>query len=209
MTDAGEGSSAKLERSNSMSQREEEGYVPPAAKTIEELMSTEGKEGEDEALQRYKASLLGAAAAGAGSSDDPRRVVITKLELLINGGDAISIDMTKEENLNGNLSLKIKEGCEYKTQISFRVQNELISGLKYRNKVSRGPLTVLSTNEMLGSFGPDPKKENVAMFPRREWEEAPSGMMARATYGCKTEFIDDDGKTHLAFSYKLVIAKDW
>ena len=33
--------------------------------------------------------------------------------------------------------------------------------------------------------------------------------MARGTYSCKTSFVDDDGATHLAFNYKLVIAKDW
>uniref|UniRef100_A0A7S2BBE4 Rho GDP-dissociation inhibitor n=1 Tax=Haptolina brevifila TaxID=156173 RepID=A0A7S2BBE4_9EUKA len=203
MADLGDASSANQE-----SEREE-GYVAPPPKSLEELMSSEGKEGEDEALQRYKASLLGAAAAGGGMSDDPRRVVVTKLEIVINGRDSISVDMTQQDNLSGNLSIKLKEGCEYKTQISFRVQNELIAGLKYKNKVSRGPLNVLTTDEMLGSFAPDPEKENVAVFPRREWEDAPSGMMARATYNCKTEFIDDDGKTHLAFSYKLVISKDW
>ena len=256
-------------------------YVAPAKKTVEELMSTEGKEGEDEAMQRYKASLLGAAAVGGGKTDDPRRVVITKLELIINGKDApLSYDMVKEENLNGGLSVQLKEGCEYKTQLTFRVQNELITGLKYKNNVAGNSsgITVLKVNEMLGSYGPDPEKTNTIVFPRREWEEgarrsntgrchacarslpgygartaaleptahadctptarvhctrrlladctrplladcvlstacvcasAPSGMMARGTYKCSTSFVDDDGATHLAFTYKLVIAKDW
>ena len=128
---------------------ERDGYKAPVKKTVAELLSSEGKEGEDEALQRYKASLLGAAAAGGGTSDDPRRVVITQLDILINGLDPISIDMTKPENIDGSLSVQLKEGCEYKTQLTFRIQNELISGLKYKNTVSRGPLAVLKVNEML------------------------------------------------------------
>jgi hypothetical protein len=137
-------------------------------------MSSEGKEGEDEAMQRYKASLLGAAAAGGGVSDDPRRVVITKLELIINGRNApLSYDMTKPENLNGGLSVQLKEGCEYKTQLHFRVQNELVTGLQYKNNVAGGTsgISLLKVKEMLGSYGLDPKKENAIVFPRREWEE--------------------------------------
>jgi hypothetical protein len=43
-------------------------------KTVEELLGA--KEGEDEALQRYKQQLLGVAAAGGGKTDDPRRVLM-------------------------------------------------------------------------------------------------------------------------------------
>ena len=67
----------------------------------------------------------------------------------------------------------------------------------------------LKVDEMLGSYAPDPSKVNSVIFPRREWEEAPSGMMARGTYTAKTTFVDDDKKEHLAFEYKLKIAKDW
>ena len=92
-------------------------YKPPEKKTVEELLGA--KEGEAEALQRYKQQLLGVAAAGGGKTDDPRRVVITKLELLINGREPLSFDMTQESNLNGKLTVQIKEGCEYKTQLTF------------------------------------------------------------------------------------------
>ena len=111
--------------------------------------------------------------------------------------------------LKTGIQVSLKEGCEYKTQISFRVQNDIISGLKYENKVSRGPLPSVKFCEMLGSYAPDPSKVNTVVFPRREWEEAPSGMMLRGTYSAKTSFVDDDGATHLAFEYKLAIKKDW
>ena len=155
-----------------MEEEENDSYKISEKKTVAELLSSEGKEGEDEALQRYKASLLGAAAAGGGKTDDPRRVVITKLELVINGRDEpLAFDMTSEANLGGQLTVKLKEGCEYKTQLTFRVQNELITGLKYKNVVTRSGIPVLKTNEMLGSYGPDPQKTNTVIFPRREWED--------------------------------------
>lgn len=59
----------------------EDDYKPPEAKSVNELLAT--KEGEDEAMARYKASLLGAAAAGQGKSEDPRRVVITQLAVVV------------------------------------------------------------------------------------------------------------------------------
>ena len=37
----------------------------------------------------------------------------------------------------------IKEGCSYKLQIGFRVQNELVAGLKYKHAVQRMGITVL------------------------------------------------------------------
>ena len=162
-------------------------YKPPEKKTVEELLGA--KEGEDEALQRYKQQLLGVAAAGGGKTDDPRRVVITKLELLINGRpEPLSFDMSKESNLNGKLTVQIKEGCEYKTQLTFRVQNELISGLKYKNTVAGASsgIVLLRVNEMLGSYGPDPQKTNVVVFPRREWDEGKRATLAAARTPCRS-----------------------
>lgn len=155
-------------------------YHAPDAKSIGELLSTEGKEGEDEALQRYKASLLGSAAvSGAAGTKDPRRVVIRELAVIINGDRApLTIDMTDRSVAAGGLTFTLKEGCEYRMQLSFVVQNEIVSGLKYKNVVSRGPLPVLKVDEMLGSYAPDPSKVITVVFPRREWEEAPSGMSA-------------------------------
>jgi Rho GDP-dissociation inhibitor len=162
-------------------------YKPPEKKTVEELLGA--KEGEDEALQRYKQQLLGVAATGGGKTDDPRRVVITKLELLINGRpEPLSFDMSKESNLNGKLTVQIKEGCEYKTQLTFRVQNELISGLKYKNTVAGASsgIVLLRVNEMLGSYGPDPQKTNVFVFPRREWEEGTRPTLEAARTPCRS-----------------------
>ena len=45
-------------------------YTAPDKKSVGELLSSEGKEGEDEAMQRYKAQLLGAAASGGGVAAD-------------------------------------------------------------------------------------------------------------------------------------------
>lgn len=169
-----------------------DGYVAPKAVALDDILAS--KDDEDEAMQRYKASLLGAAVAagGAGGTDDPRKVVVTELSVLINGRDPLVFDLTDEANLKGGLVAVLKEGCEYKTAIKFRVQNEIVAGLRYKNVVSRGPMAVDRTDEMLGSYGPDPAKIISIVFPKHEWNKAPSGMTARATYSAKTRFQCDD-----------------
>jgi len=70
-------------------------------------------------------------------------------------------------------------------------------------------VAVDKTEEMLGSYGPSLEEVNTVVFPRRAWEEAPKGMMARAKYTVKTSFVDDDKQEHLSFGYSFEIKKDW
>jgi Rho GDP-dissociation inhibitor len=177
-------------------------YRAPRKKSVADIL--EAKEGEDEALQRYKASLLGAAAASAGGGD-LQRVVFSELRIIINGREPLTFDLSSPEPIH----IVLKEGCEYRTSISFVVQNDIVSGLKYQNVVTRNMLAKRKEEEMLGSFPPDPTKTVTVEIPRREWEQAPSGMTARATYSAKTTFVDDDGVEHFKLDYKLTIAKDW
>jgi Rho GDP-dissociation inhibitor len=179
-------------------------YVAPEAKSVNELM--EAKDGEDEALQRYKAQLL--AGAASAKTDDPRRVVIVEMSVLFPDRDPIVIDMTDEAAVAKGVTFVFKEGASYKMQHKFRVQNEIVSGLKYRNVVKRGPVQVMKTEEMLGSYGPN-AEPNTIQVPRREWDEVPSGMMARGTYSATVTFSDDDKAEHLTFTYRFEIKKGW
>ena len=70
MTDAAPTAAPPLSprRSSSFGGSQKDLYVAPEKKTVGEIM--EQKEGEDEAMARYKAQLLGGAAAGAAVSED-------------------------------------------------------------------------------------------------------------------------------------------
>jgi Rho GDP-dissociation inhibitor len=46
------------------------------------------------------------------------------------------------------------EGCKYKIEVTFRVQHDIVSGLKYTNAVYRKGVRVDKQTTMLGSFGP-------------------------------------------------------
>lgn len=68
--------------------------------------------------------------------------------------------------------------------------------------------TVGTEKEMLGSFGPQ-KEPHTVVFPRKGYEEAPSGMLAKGSYKAKSRYVDDDKQCHLEYEYTFKIAKDW
>ena len=240
MTDAAPTAAPPLSprRSSSFGGSQKDLYVAPEKKTVGEIM--EQKEGEDEAMARYKAQLLGGAAAGAAVSEDgdKRRVVPVELRVLLEGRPDIVFDLetaSVSTAAMAPMTFVLKEAANYRVQVSFRVQNEICSGLRYRQAVKRGVLTVDKTDEMLGScaaqfrrnssaqfrrallsptqrprrYGPDADKIHTVTFPKREWETAPSGMLARGTYAAAVTFVDDDKEQHAAFAYEFSIKKGW
>merc|ERR1711976_86411 len=86
----------------------------------------------------------------------------------------------------------LKQGCQYKFKIVFKVQHEIVSGLKYVNVVSRKGVKVAKDNVMIGSFGPQAEPHSM-IYPRQGFEEAPTGMLARGDYKALCRFVDDDG----------------
>ena len=156
MTDAAPTAAPPLSprRSSSFGGSQKDLYVAPEKKTVGEIM--EQKEGEDEAMARYKAQLLGGAAAGAAVSEDgdKRRVVPVELRVLLEGRPDIVFDLetaSVSTAAMAPMTFVLKEAANYRVQVSFRVQNEICSGLRYRQAVKRGVLTVDKTDEMLAS----------------------------------------------------------
>jgi len=66
----------------------------------------------------------------------------------------------------------------------------------------------MTQTEMLGSYGPQAAPHEV-IFPRLadQWEQAPSGMLARGSYHAISRFVDDDKDRHLEFEYSFDIVK--
>jgi len=182
-----------------------------AIKKVDDLMK---KDQDDESLKKWKESLLGNALnQDVSPKDDPRRVVIQSLTIIAEGrpdGDIVyKFDGTKEqlEKLKDQPFI-LKEGCSYKTRIAFKVQHELVTGLKYVNTVYRKGIRVDKEETMIGSYGPQ-KEPHTVDIPRKGFEEAPKGMMYRGTYKANVKFIDDDGQCHLQYDYAFAIKKDW
>lgn len=84
----------------------DENYKPPPEKTIEELLEADK---EDESLRKYKETLLGEVAKEAVvvEPDNPRKVIVKKLALVVPGKDDLELD------LSGDLSQLKKQVSTY------------------------------------------------------------------------------------------------
>ncbi|KAJ9067306.1 rho GDP dissociation inhibitor [Entomophthora muscae] len=181
---------------------ETEGYRVGEKKTVEELQQLDA---HDESLQKWKESLgLGKV---AGPADDPRKVVVMQLALEVDGRPDVVLDLTSPESIKAfeDKSVVIKEDIEYRLKIKFKVQHEVISGLKYIQVIKRMGVKVDKQEEMLGSYGPS-EEPYEKTFPS---EQSPSGMLYRGIYQVKSRFIDDDLNVHLEWPWQFEIKKNW
>ncbi|KAI8927722.1 immunoglobulin E-set [Entophlyctis helioformis] len=180
------------------------GYKVGEKKTLQELATLDA---QDESLRKWKESLGIKATGASGAANDPRNVVVTSLALEVAGRPDVAIDLSTPEAIKALETnvVTIKEGVEYRLKVSFRINHDVVSGLKYLHVVKRGPLKVDKMEEMVGSYGPAPT-EYTKKFPL---EEAPSGMMARGSYTVKSRFIDDDQQCHLEWTWTFAIKKEW
>ncbi|KAG0134323.1 immunoglobulin E-set [Tuber indicum] len=187
-----------------------EGYKVGEKKSVDEYAKLDA---EDESLARWKQSLgIGSGSAGGSLGDpgDPRKVVILQLCLLIGGRPDVVISLDSPAALEklGDKPFIIKEGAEYRMKVRFRVQHEVISGLRYLQLVKRKGIKVDKSDEMMGSYGPN-TSENPYYEKTFSEEEAPSGMIYRGRYDAVSKFMDDDHNTHLEFKWNFDIKKSW
>jgi len=180
-----------------------------AIKKVDDLMNLDK---DDEALRKWKEQLLGTATEVCSPKDDPRRVVITEMVIICDGrpdGDIVYKFENKEELAKlKDTPFVLKEGSRYKIKLTFRVQHELVTGLKHVNTAFRKGVKVDREQTMIGSFGPQ-KDPHVVVIPRNGWDEAPQGLIARGKYKANAKFVDDDGHVHLEYDYAFAIKKDW
>lgn len=184
-------------------QENDENYKAPPQRTIEELLQLDN---EDESLRKYKEALLGSQAEKIIiDANNPKNVIVKRLALVV----AERPDMVLE--LDGDLTqlkkqtFAIKEGIQYKIRIEFYVQREIVHGMKYVQKTSRLGVSVDKMTHMVGSY---PPKAEIQSFTTN-FEEAPSGMLARGEYSVSSLFTDDDKSEHLKWEWSLKVEKDW
>ncbi|KAI8059403.1 uncharacterized protein B0P05DRAFT_478223 [Gilbertella persicaria] len=161
------------------------GYKPGEKKSLQEYQTLDA---EDESLNKWKESLgLNKSDSSlsylAGPHDDPRKVIVEYLALEVQGREDVRVDLSTPR----------------------KFQHDVVSGLKYLQVVKRKGITVDKIEEMIGSYGPAAEAYEKKFAP----EEAPSGMLARGHYDAKSKFVDDDGVTHMEWSWSFDIKKDW
>merc|ERR1712055_280556 len=181
-------------------------YQPPPEKSIDELTLLDK---DDESLQKYKAALLGGAVAGSGAivvePDDPRKVIVKKLSLVVEGRDDVTIDLTEDLKVIKSKSFTLKEGVKLRIKIDFVVQREIVHGLKYVQKTYRAGIPVDKMTHMVGSYAPN-LEEYSTLTPH---DDAPAGLVKRGSYSVSSLFTDDDKTEHLKWDWTIEIKKDW
>ncbi|XP_029014175.1 rho GDP-dissociation inhibitor 1 isoform X2 [Betta splendens] len=177
-------------------------YKPPAPKSLQEIQELDQ---EDESLRKYKEALLGNAAVVA----DPTapNVQVTRMTLVCAASPhPLVLDLQGDlEGFKKN-PFVVKEGVEYRIKINFKVNKDIVSGLKYNQLTFRKGVRVDKADYMVGSYGPRPDEEYEFLTPV---EESPTGLIARGTYNIKSKFTDDDKHNHLSWEWSLTIKKDW
>lgn len=139
---------------------------------------------------------------------DPRKLIVTEFRVTFNGPTpdvVFNLDNAAGTTLLARNGMEIAEGAEYKFRISFRVQHEILAGLKFCNKMKKVGLSN-SDSLMIGSYPPQ-SAPHVFEFPRHGWLDAPKGMMYRGSYTATDKFVDSDGVTHLEYTYPLKVVK--
>ncbi|XP_050958101.1 rho GDP-dissociation inhibitor 1 [Labeo rohita] len=177
-------------------------YKPPAQKSLQEIQELDK---DDESLRKYKEALLGTCNVVATDPNVPN-VQVTRLTLMCETAPApLTLDLQGDLESFKKQSFVLKEGVEYRIKISFKVNKEIVSGLKYVQQTFRKGVKIDKSDYMVGSYGPRPN-EYEFLTPL---EEAPKGMLARGTYNIKSKFTDDDKHDHLSWEWNLNIKKDW
>ncbi|XP_028671230.1 rho GDP-dissociation inhibitor 2-like [Erpetoichthys calabaricus] len=176
-------------------------YKPPAQKSLQEIQELDK---DDESLAKYKKSLLGEGPV----VQDPNvpNVQVTRLTLVCSSAPGpITMDLTGDLEALKKETFVLMEGVEYRVKIHFKVNKEIVSGLKYEHHTYRKGLRVDKATYMVGSYGPRPE-EYEYMTPV---EEAPKGLIYRGSCTIKSQFTDDDKNDHLSWEWHLSIKKDW
>ena len=187
---------------------DEHELVMKGTKNVSELMSMDT---EDESLRKYKESLLGSAARGdLGDVSDPRKLIVEEFRVVFAPEEDqpdLVFNLSTPEGLAklATEGMTMKEGSKFKFKITFRVQHEIIAGIKFVNKV-KAMMGTEKDELVIGSYPPSSEPHKFE-FPKWDYNEAPKGMMLRGKYKVSNQFIDSDKVKHLEFEYELNIVK--
>jgi len=178
-------------------------YKPPAEKSLQDIIAADE---EDESLKKYKEALLGQATKANVIIDEsnPKRVIVKNLVLLVPDRPELILNLENLDSVKKQV-FTIKEGIQYRIRIDFYVQREIVTGLRYSQKIHRHGLQVEKMNQMVGSYAP---KAELQSYTSPE-EHMPEGMLYRGTYTVKSLFTDDDKNEHLKWDWTFELKKDW
>mmetsp|Transcript_19687 Transcript_19687/g.58689 ORF Transcript_19687/g.58689 Transcript_19687/m.58689 type:complete len:199 (+) Transcript_19687:24-620(+) len=188
---------------------EDTGYKAPAQKSVAEMTELDK---DDEALNRWKAQLLGGAKGGGeGPPVTVQRMVVVGPDKLDLKGPPKELSLILDDEARvasykeKAAAFTFQEAADYCIKVEFTVNKEVVSGLKLINKVKRKGIKVDTQNFMFGSYGA--KEEGQCAYS--SVQDVPKGMLARGFYTVNSKFIDDDKMIHAEWDWCFHIKKTW
>jgi len=109
------------------------GYKVGEKKSIDEYKRLDA---HDESLNKWKENL--GLDKLTGASNGPQ-VIILQIALEVEGREDVVLDLSSQEALERvkPKPFTIKEGVEYRMKVKFRIQDDVVSGLKYLQVVKK------------------------------------------------------------------------
>ncbi|NXA41588.1 GDIR3 inhibitor, partial [Eudromia elegans] len=199
-------------------------YRTPQKKSLQELQQLDP---HDESLRKYKQALLGTIPVAVDAQVP--NVQVLRLTLLCEQAPGpMVMDLTGDLEALRSRSFVLKEGVPYRVKVSFKVNREIVCGLKCLHLTHRrgwpgecgcgGPgaaaraaLTPPPSHPvdrdafMVGSYAPRAEEYEVVT----PGEEVPRGRLARGAYRMRSLVTDDDKTEHLRWEWGLRIERDW
>ncbi|XP_038047340.1 rho GDP-dissociation inhibitor 1-like isoform X2 [Patiria miniata] len=175
-------------------------YKPPKEVDLQTLQELDA---DDETLVKYKEALLGSTADVL--DEGGQNVLLKALVFAPVDHEETVLDLTGDLSQFKHRPIVVKEGAEYKIKLIFRVQREIVSGLRYFEADYRKGIRVDKANFMVGNYGPK-TEEHIFQSPV---DELPVGMMRRGVYIVKSKFTDDDKNIYLEWEWSFSVKRDW
>jgi Rho GDP-dissociation inhibitor len=109
----------------------------------------------DESLRKWKESLGLGTGKDISDPSDPRKCIILSLGLEVEGRPDIIIDLKAPGAVEAlkKKPFTIKEGAQFRMKAQFKVQHEILAGLKYLQKVSRMGISNKMQEMMVSGYG--------------------------------------------------------
>lgn len=173
---------------------------------------------QDESLAKWKKSLgLSADMLPLEFANDNRQVVVKRFELVdLKDSSKQVLDFPQyktESEINDFLKnyikatpIKIKESSVFQIKIFFKIQKEIITGLRYQQNIKKAGISLDKLNNQLGSYAPSTQSQPEYSITLPEIE-APSGFLGRGSYSIVSKFVDDDKVNHLTLNWGVEITK--
>ncbi|XP_038047611.1 rho GDP-dissociation inhibitor 1-like [Patiria miniata] len=168
-------------------------YPPPKQMDLQTLQELDA---DDESLVKYKPALL---------DEGGQNVLLKAMVFAPVDHKETVLDLTGDISQLKHKPIVVKEGADYRIKLKFRVQRQIVSGLRFFYVVSRKGIRVDNANAMVGSYGPK-TEEQIFQTPV---DELPAGMISRGVYIVKGKFLDDDKNIYLEWEWSYSVKKDW